>query len=47
VQAAIKAGVRRVLIPQDNWLNTFDDLPEIEVIAVRDIHEVLESAIID
>lgn len=47
VQAAIKAGVRKVLIPQDNWLNTFDDLPEIEVIAVRDIHEVLESAIID
>ena len=47
VQAAAKAGARKVLIPQENWLNTFDDLTDIEVIAVRDIHQVLESAIID
>ena len=47
VQAAAKAGARKVLIPQENWLNTFDDLTDIEVIAVRDIHQVLESAIIE
>lgn len=47
VQAAAKAGARKVLIPQENWLNSFDDLTDIEVIAVGDIHEVLESAIID
>ncbi|MEQ8200732.1 MAG: ATP-dependent protease LonB [Syntrophomonadaceae bacterium] len=47
VEAAAKAGAQKVLIPHENWLNTFDDLTDIEVIAVRDIHEVLESAIVD
>lgn len=47
VEAAAKAGARTVLIPQENWLNTFDDRNDIRVIAVNDIHEVLESAIIE
>ncbi|NLN86813.1 MAG: ATP-dependent protease LonB [Syntrophomonadaceae bacterium] len=47
VEAAAKAGVGKVLVPRENWLNTFDDLTHIEVLAVEDIHQVLESAIMD
>lgn len=46
VEAARNAGIKKVLIPQDNWLNTFDSLPDIKVSPVRDLDEVLQFALI-
>jgi len=46
IEAARNAGIKKVLIPQDNWLSIFSGFPGIEVIAVRDIQEVLELALI-
>lgn len=47
VEAAAKAGVKRVIIPEDNWLNTFDELEDIKVIPVRNIQEVLDWALLE
>lgn len=46
VEAARNAGIKKVLIPHDNWLNIYSSFPGIEVIAVRDIQEVLDLALI-
>lgn len=43
VEAAKLAGINKVLIPRDNWQESFNDLG-IEVIAVDDIVKVLELA---
>lgn len=42
VEAAKKAGAKRVLIPKDNWQEIFDDLEGIQVIPVESIEEVLK-----
>ncbi|MDF2524595.1 MAG: lonB [Clostridiales bacterium] len=41
VEAAIQAGIKRVLIPKENWQELFSDM-DIDVIPVEDIDEVLE-----
>lgn len=41
VEAAKTAGIKKVLIPKDNWQELFNDI-DIEVIPVEDISEVLE-----
>ncbi|MGI6412939.1 MAG: ATP-dependent protease LonB [Syntrophomonadaceae bacterium] len=46
IEAARRAGIRRVIIPADNWLKIFEDFAEIEVIPVQNLDEVLEKAII-
>lgn len=46
VDAARKAGIKKVLIPADNWLDIFKDFPEINVIAVNDLDEVLEHSFV-
>ncbi len=46
VEAARNAGITKVLIPQDNWLDIFTSFPGIEVIPVKDIQEVLDLALI-
>ncbi|NLG32361.1 MAG: ATP-dependent protease LonB [Syntrophomonadaceae bacterium] len=46
IEAARRAGIRRVIIPADNWLKIFGDFAEIEVIPVQNLDEVLEKAII-
>ena len=46
VEAARNAGVKRVLIPQDNWLNTYSSFTDIEVAPVRNLYEVLQFALI-
>lgn len=46
VEGARKAGVKKVLIPQENWLNIFDDFADIEIKAVSNLNEVLEYALI-
>lgn len=43
VDAARLAGIGKVLVPRENWQETFNDLG-IEVIAVEDIVQVLELA---
>jgi Lon-like ATP-dependent protease len=41
VEAARLAGIKRVLIPKENWQELFDDM-DIEVIPVEDINQTLE-----
>lgn len=45
IEAARRAGIKRVLIPADNWLSIFGDFPEIEVIPVKRLEEVFETAL--
>lgn len=47
VEAARRAGIKRVIIPADNWLKIFEDFPDLEVIPVRRLEEVLERAFCD
>lgn len=46
IEAARNAGVKRVLIPRDNWLNTYSSLTDIEVAPIRSLSEVLQFALI-
>lgn len=41
IEAARKAGARRVLIPDDNWSERWSCDPELEIIPVRDFGEAL------
>ena len=42
IEAAERAGVKKVLIPKENWQDSFNDF-KIEVIPVQDIFEVMEA----
>ncbi|NLW44458.1 MAG: ATP-dependent protease LonB [Syntrophomonadaceae bacterium] len=44
IEAARKSGIKRVIIPRDNWLKIFDDMTSIEVIPVSTLEEVLDLA---
>ncbi|MBC7075743.1 MAG: ATP-dependent protease LonB [Syntrophomonadaceae bacterium] len=46
VEAARRAGIKRVIIPAENWLNIFTNFSDIEVIPVSEIEEVLEKSFI-
>ncbi len=46
VEAARKAGVKQVIIPSENWLSIFENLSDIEVIAVKDLKQVLDIAFV-
>jgi ATP-dependent protease LonB len=46
VQAAKKAGAKIVIIPIENWQDSFSQLEGIKVIPVRSIQEVLDISII-
>lgn len=46
VQAAKKAGAKIVVIPAENWQDSFSQLEGIKVIPVRNIQEVLDISII-
>lgn len=45
VEAALQAGVRRVLIPEDNWQEMFSHMEGIEVVPVKRIEQVLECVL--
>jgi len=45
VEAARSAGIKRVLIPQENWLNIFSSITDIQVAPVRNLNEVLQFAL--
>ncbi|WP_128893711.1 ATP-dependent protease LonB [Longirhabdus pacifica] len=44
VEAALQAGVEKVLIPKENWQSIFDSFENIEIIPVSNIAEVLQHA---
>lgn len=46
VEAAMQAGVEKVIIPKDNWQHIFKDFA-VRVIPVEDIHEVMRLALVD
>lgn len=45
VEAARNAGIKRVLIPQDNMLDIFNAFPDVKVIPVSDISAVFAHAL--
>lgn len=45
IEAARKAGVKKVIIPRENWQETFKEL-DIEVVAVDKIEEVIKEALL-
>lgn len=47
IQAAKKAGAKVILIPSENWQENFSKFKDIRVIAVRNIYEVLNLAILE
>ena len=44
IEAARKIGIKRVIIPRDNWLKIFNDMTSVEVIPVSTLEEVLDVA---
>ncbi|MCI1693828.1 ATP-dependent protease LonB [Aneurinibacillus aneurinilyticus] len=46
VEAARFAGVKKVLIPKDNWQDIFENMEGVQVIAVEHLDEVLKHAIV-
>ncbi|NLJ71893.1 MAG: ATP-dependent protease LonB [Syntrophomonadaceae bacterium] len=46
VEAARKAGIKRVLIPKENWLNIFTNFPDIKIIPVAELSEVFAYAFV-
>jgi len=47
VEAARRAGIKRVIIPQENWLSIFAAFSEMEVITVSSLKEVLDQAFVN
>ena len=47
VNAAREAGVKRVLIPADNWQELFAKLDDIEVVPIRHVSEALRLAVVE
>jgi ATP-dependent Lon protease len=46
VQAAKKAGATKVLIPKDNWQESFNNIEGLKVMPVSSIKEVIDEAIL-
>lgn len=46
ISAAIKAGAKKIIIPKENWQESFDSIEEAKVIPVEHIREVLDIALI-
>ena len=47
IDAARRAGAKKVIIPEENWQELFNDLDDIEVIPVSNLNQVLENALVD
>ncbi|MCS4482012.1 hypothetical protein JQ038_03860 [Clostridium botulinum] len=45
VEAAIKAGAKKIIIPKENWQDKFEKLDKVKVIPVSDIKTVIKEAI--
>jgi len=46
IEAARLAGVKKVLIPKDNWQDIFADMQELTIQPVADIEEVIAEALV-
>jgi Lon-like ATP-dependent protease len=46
IEAAVRAGAKRVLIPYENWQDKYRDAL-IQIIPVRRVEEVIENSLID
>ncbi|WP_097028196.1 ATP-dependent protease LonB [Clostridium peptidivorans] len=46
IQAAIKAGAKKIIIPEENWQDSFGSIKEATVIGVKSIQQVLEMSLI-
>lgn len=46
VEAARQAGVRKIIIPKENWQQSFGQLSDIEVVPVETLREVLGVALV-
>ncbi len=44
IEAARRSGIKKVIIPAENWLSIFDNFPDLQVIPVKDLDEVLSWA---
>lgn len=47
VEAARKAGIKKVIIPHDNWLNIFENFPDVKIVPVKELDEVFAQAFVD
>ncbi|WP_041282735.1 ATP-dependent protease LonB [Desulfofundulus kuznetsovii] len=47
VEAARQAGARKVFIPRENYQELFRDLPDVEVVPVDTLEEVLKTALME
>jgi len=47
VQAAKKAGATKIIIPKDNWQESFGSIEGIKIIPVTSIKEVIEASILN
>lgn len=47
ISAAIKAGCNTVIIPRDNWVDSYKDIKGIRVLSVTNIKQVLDLALIN
>ena len=45
IQAAKQAGVTKIIIPEENWQNLFTGYEGIEIVAVKELEEVLDQAL--
>lgn len=46
IQAAVKAGAKTIIIPEDNWQDSFKHLHDAKIVAVKNIKEVIELALV-
>ncbi|MDD3268327.1 MAG: ATP-dependent protease LonB [Syntrophomonadaceae bacterium] len=47
IEAARRAGIKTVIIPADNWLEIFKSFPDIKILPVHEIDEVLVHSLLD
>jgi len=47
IQAARQAGVNKVIIPEENWQQTFASYKDIEIITVKNLREVLKHILLN
>ncbi|WP_125152843.1 ATP-dependent protease LonB [Clostridium rectalis] len=47
IQAAIKAGARKIIIPQENWQENFSGIKDADVIPVKNIKEVISKSLVE
>ncbi|GAA0718012.1 ATP-dependent protease LonB [Clostridium malenominatum] len=47
IEAAVKAGAKKIIIPHDNWQEGFNNVEGAEVIPVKNIDEVLNLSLIN